>query len=349
MKTLKISFFVGVLAGCLIGCKDDNSGYSLLPVSISYTVPTTQNGKVDILFVNDNSGSMSEEQSGLVANFNEMITRLNARSLDYRLAVTTTDKWNDQGNFVSNTAYHAVNNSIQRNDCNVKNPGAPKVLDYSMSDISERFHCNAAVGIVGDGREAGITSMIMALSDPNITTTNAGFLRDDAFLSVVILSDEDDSYSAAYSDNAVDTFLRALKPAQVSGDINRYYSVSAIVDTGAPKCPGFGSIGTRYKNIATLTGGSIGSICGDFAAVIANIANGIVNALSEIRLDRIPIVSTISVYLNGVNIPESATNGWQYNPSRQAVQFIGTNYVPMPGDDVRISYDPSGVITPPNS
>jgi hypothetical protein len=49
---------------------------------------------VDILFVIDNSGSMGEEQSHLVAAIPSMVTALDQSGLDWRIGVTTTDNGN---------------------------------------------------------------------------------------------------------------------------------------------------------------------------------------------------------------------------------------------------------------
>ena len=46
--------------------------------------------KMDLLFVIDNSGSMQQEQTNLIANFPTFISVLDASGLDYRVAVTTT-------------------------------------------------------------------------------------------------------------------------------------------------------------------------------------------------------------------------------------------------------------------
>lgn len=48
-------------------------------------------GKVDILFVNDNSASMSWEQKRLANRFTNFIQDLDSKSIDYRIAMTTTD------------------------------------------------------------------------------------------------------------------------------------------------------------------------------------------------------------------------------------------------------------------
>lgn len=48
-------------------------------------------GVVDILFVNDNSGSMSSEQNQIAARFSTFLSTLDSQAIDYRIAITTTD------------------------------------------------------------------------------------------------------------------------------------------------------------------------------------------------------------------------------------------------------------------
>jgi hypothetical protein len=48
-------------------------------------------GKVDILFVNDNSASMSVIQTKLAAKFGGFIENLDSRDIDYQISMTTTD------------------------------------------------------------------------------------------------------------------------------------------------------------------------------------------------------------------------------------------------------------------
>ncbi len=52
---------------------------------------TITGGKVDVLFVNDNSASMSFEQARLAQRFNQFVAQFDQRLIDYRMAVTTTD------------------------------------------------------------------------------------------------------------------------------------------------------------------------------------------------------------------------------------------------------------------
>lgn len=52
---------------------------------------TINGGLVDILFVNDNSGSMSFEQTNIANRFNSFLSGLDARFVDYRIGIITTD------------------------------------------------------------------------------------------------------------------------------------------------------------------------------------------------------------------------------------------------------------------
>lgn len=52
---------------------------------------TVGGGQVDILIVDDNSGSMSFEQNHMSERFANFLEALEAKSIDYRIAVTTTD------------------------------------------------------------------------------------------------------------------------------------------------------------------------------------------------------------------------------------------------------------------
>lgn len=55
-----------------------------------YTV-TANGGLVDILFVADNSGSMSFEQAHMAQRFSSFLAQLDARYVDYRIGIVTSD------------------------------------------------------------------------------------------------------------------------------------------------------------------------------------------------------------------------------------------------------------------
>ena len=130
-------------------------------------------GKADILFIVDNSGSMGDEQTKLGNSFQTFISWLTGGLVDFRIAITTTDMdaTGAQGAFIGN----------------------PKVLDQNTPNLTAAFQANVNVGTTGSGDEKGLGASEAALSPAMLTGANAGFLRSDARLYVVYVTDEEDS------------------------------------------------------------------------------------------------------------------------------------------------------------
>ena len=127
------------------------------------------------------------------------------------------------------------------------------------ADLERRFRCMTQVGTKGDTFEAGLEAMERALS-PAMTADgapNAGFLRDDAYLGVVFLSDENDCSGGLA---ACDLEL---------GDADAFCA-DRVQDSGRsePTCVGRGGQafnGRRYIQLAESFGrqGLSEPICGD--------------------------------------------------------------------------------------
>jgi hypothetical protein len=156
--------------------------------------------KVDILFVIDNSGSMVEEQASLLASFSGFVSGIQAQlgSADsYHLGVVTTDAYSNNapgcqtlGALVTQTG----GDSAAGLDCLPFSSGA-RYLDDTEPDLDAKFSCIAQVGISGSGDEiqaqSGYTAVSFAMNAPG--ACNDGFIRDDALLVVVIITDEEDT------------------------------------------------------------------------------------------------------------------------------------------------------------
>lgn len=98
-------FILGAVVGATIACSPTK--FSNAPSDICVDVPGTcvvgptstsvvQNfkvgaGKVDILFVDDNSASMSVIQKKLAAKFAGFVEALDRKDIDYQIGITTTD------------------------------------------------------------------------------------------------------------------------------------------------------------------------------------------------------------------------------------------------------------------
>ncbi len=68
--------------------------------------------------------------------------------------------------------------------------GCPRCRNYAGESLEDVFSCIADLGTMGCGFEQPLEAMKRALEPTN--TANAGFLRDNAFLAVLLITDEDD-------------------------------------------------------------------------------------------------------------------------------------------------------------
>ena len=72
--------------------------------------------------------------------------------------------------------------------------GCPRCRNYTGEDLEDTFSCIASLGTLGCGFEQPLEAMYKALDTSN--TANTGFIRPNAFLAVIIISDEDDCSAA---------------------------------------------------------------------------------------------------------------------------------------------------------
>ena len=151
---------------------------------------------IDFLFVIDNSVSMSQQQTQLVQSFSGFIEAI-GESLDhvgsYHVGVITSDayEYNEPacaqlGGLVTRTG--GPDSSEQ--DCGPFAAGQRFVTEED--DLASAFECVARVGTTGDTAERPVSALTRALTPPlsDPGGCNDGFLRDDAILVVVIVTDD---------------------------------------------------------------------------------------------------------------------------------------------------------------
>jgi Mg-chelatase subunit ChlD len=165
---------------------------------------------VDVLFVVDNSGSMADEQENLAQNFGRFIQELSSDPKnDYRLAVITTDfdspDAQERQGVVTPTwgpaPYYFSTGSDYQTACSpvadvkhgcFRGPDpALRIIDSTRLTPAQQvaaFQANVRVGSCGSGTERGLQAMLNGVS----LGCNAGFMRPDANLVVVLVSDEED-------------------------------------------------------------------------------------------------------------------------------------------------------------
>jgi hypothetical protein len=169
------------------------------------------NNELDILFMIDNSSSMTEMQQKLYDQLpvfmNKLTSLPNPPSL--HVAVVSSDmgapgdsttsimctKAGDQGQFQSMPRGNCGATTIKAGDTFISN--ADGVSNYT-DPIQNVFQCIALLGDKGCGFENQLASIDRALGgDGQQPSTNANFLRPEAYLGIVILTNEDDCSAPA--------------------------------------------------------------------------------------------------------------------------------------------------------
>jgi hypothetical protein len=173
------------------------------------TVQVTLRRAVDILFVVDNSGSMGGEQGTLAASFGSFIDVLESQQVgaNYRIGITTTA---GTGLLRATSCRSRLDEflfSWQFGDLDERQRGCLENCDLDVIDVSEPWiekgnggtnlppgigvaealKCVGPQGINGPGFERQLESMRNALVDDTV-----GFLRDDALLAIILVTDEAD-------------------------------------------------------------------------------------------------------------------------------------------------------------
>lgn len=254
------------------------------PNEFADAAPAQQCSKMDILFVVDNSGSMLEEQTNLATNFPLFMQVLDAAAdLDYRVGVTTTGRdytWSLEtpiGPIPSSQTGGDNGALLQRCDM------TKRWVDKGDPMASETFSCAAQVGDQGPAMEMPLGAIRDAFGARISDGTNSGFLRDDALLAIVILTDEDDcSYEQSETFGLTELTCQSRLPQvsdyksfldNVTGGPGRW-AVAVIAGPGPGQCSsdfGDAAEATRLKELVSLAGsnGVFSSICdGDLASAL---------------------------------------------------------------------------------
>ncbi|MEO1267209.1 MAG: choice-of-anchor D domain-containing protein, partial [Myxococcota bacterium] len=306
--------------------------------------------KVDVLFVIDGSGSMSEEQSNVSRNLGQFLGTAELLDNEFQIGVTHLD-------LGATVRFDGVNYEAG------ELMGTPSFLTRQDPNYLSQFQNRVDMGASGGTQEAGLEAARQALSDPLITETpdtctsdaqctsevypfcspngqcggrNAGFLREDASLEIIILSDEEDQ-STATPDFYVD-FFQSIKGFRNDSLLNVSVIVGANTSSNTPAdCTsgnGDAAAGRRYDTVAQSTGGTTGSICAaDFGGYLQNIGNRAFGLRREFFLSRAAEPATVQVRVNGAN----QTTGWTYDETTNSIIFERTT-VPMAGALIEVEY-----------
>ncbi len=351
---------------------DNESPTVVVPLRGSGTYETQQidefkqlsGQEVDILYVIDESGSMCDKQTQVAKSFSQFIQNAGVWNNDYHIGVVTT-------------------NVVDENMYGKLNYGNAKITPRFMTPTSGGdFSKLVNVGCGGDGaQEAALQAAQAALSaplstdtgiacssdstcknDPNICPDpagcayacvdgfcggwNRGFLRDDAQLEIVALSDEEDQSSAGVA-FYVD-FLKNLK-GWYNANMMHFNAIVGVrgvpaAGTGSGCASKDGSAvadeGKRYIEVANQTGGLVGSICEDsFAPIMTEIGEITFVPKIQFFLSRLADPASIELKVNGV-VCKASSNTWRYDaPSNSIIFELDGTCMPLADDMVWVKYE----------
>lgn len=302
------SAFSALLLLCLgaaSGCQDYQ--VARIPRGDSF-VQDTPAHPVDVLWVIDNSATMTEEQATLTASFQDFAEILFQTSVDFQMGVITTDVEAGQGLLVGD------------------------LLTADTPEIDAAFGAQANVGTRGARQEEPLEATRLAISEPALSEGNAALFRDNADLQIIIVTDEDDQ-----SPDEVTTYEADFSAFKASTDY-RISLVGGPLPEGCASADASAEAATRLHVAVDDTGGVFKSICEpDMGPVMKSIAFNTTGMTDTFPLTLLPDLSTLVVKVDGVAMHMRPSNGWQYDPALNAVVLDGLA-VPRPGQTVDLEY-----------
>lgn len=329
-----------------VACSRPPSSFDLASEELNFAQSASfASNKVDILWVIDNSNSMQTSQNRVAEGLISFILQLTQAGIDYQIAVITTD------------SYLSQTPGFKKSGLLGGTPHPTGIItpqDIANNGIEE-FVKLVIQGNTGDGDERPLQSISQTLGEPS---NRALFLRDGAYLSVIVLTDEDD-----FSHDTMDIIVDPTDPRLWSKDdfLSQLSSIIGLdklsfstISIGDPTC--LASLqnefqerrtANRLQEIVLHTSGSQISLC-DISTqstaeqALSQIAGQIAELNRIFKLERLPRVETLRVWINSVEIQQDATSGFTYDADLNAVVFSG-DLVPQNGDRVQIYFDPVGI------
>jgi hypothetical protein len=293
-----------------------------------------QSPKADILLVVDDSCSMQDKQQSLASNFSSFIQYAVAANVDYHLGVTTTSAVAQE--CAPGFGCFTVNSKAPAGKLYLDTPTNSRFITRSTANPATVFSRMVNVGTDGAGTEQGLETAVMALTPPVIANENAGFLRTDANLAVVIISDAGDQSvqpTSYYQNRLVNVkgFNRlsmftfsTIGPLQASAPGNCTYDGGGDVN--------------RYRAISTYTSGVVDEICNsNWAGTLQNLGRTAFGFRTQFYLNNTPDLSggqVVSVSINGTPVPSSA---WMYDAASNSIKFTSMT-TPGPGQSLTVTY-----------
>lgn len=259
---------------------------------MSQSINVSTQNEVDVLFVIDNSGSMSEEQQGMGNKINGFLSKI--ANLDWQIAITTTDGRSTTP-ITGDTNRPWSDGQFRPFDSNSGSQYILRPSQVSAADAQTKLSAAIQMGVGGDGNERGINAVYRAIERAATPSVNRDFFRPNAKLAVVLISDEDEcstgvaNCAAGTGDKSTPQNLVSLVQNQLGA--NKGFTFNSIIKIpGDATCTTAASTGNTYKALSDLTGGVTASVCAsDYTAPLNVIGNRVVQLVNSASLNCAPV------------------------------------------------------------
>ena len=245
----------------------------------------------DIMFSVDQSCSMGDDNALLASSFSSFISQLNNYSTDWQIMIANADSGCNNGGIYT--------------------PSTPNYISNFQSQIQ--------VGGAGSYTENLLTIVRNAVENTDSGECNAGFLRANAMLHIIMVSDEREQSIGSYS-----TFVNEIIAKK--GGVPENVRMSVIYNPNDSL--------SRYTGAANDTGGLIFDIRSSAWSTPLNLELLAEASVISDRyaLDNLALEHTIEVFINGYAVQSN----WHYDSVANAVVFDASP--PSEGDNITINY-----------
>ncbi len=295
--------------------------------------------KVDLLMVIDNSGSMAEEQQALAANLDHLWNRIALAKADFHIAITTTGMDPYTGGW---TQCPGGANGGEGGRFFPVDASRPRILTPETPNVRDTLFANTNVGLC-HWDERFLDPVVAALTNPLVnsakapgtpfpTDGNAGFLRDDARLALMAVSDADDDNDVAVPPPVADYVrkLAAVKHGALDlvsfAGIVPLHPCSTVEQYPVP----------RYLEMARQLNGKVFDICelNNFGALLDGALGDLLLPLTSFPLSARPRdPARMAVTVSGASVTI-----WSYDASSNRIVFPN-DAVPPTGSHISAQYD----------
>jgi hypothetical protein len=198
--------------------------------------------------------------------------------------------------------------------------GFPQYVDRNTKNGIEYLAKNMFVGTNGSATEMFFDPVVLALTEPMVTSFNIGFYRPEAHLALIFITDTEDQSVTMPDPAQFRDFLLELK-----GTSDKIFVAAAhIPEDEIDSCSGEQTDllkVDRLNDFFTLMNASTFSLCDDFGDRLAKIGIKIAAQSTTMYLSQMPKKNTIKVTVGGVEMPNDRQKGWTYNPEKVAIEF----------------------------